>query len=173
VAPLPLTPLEGAAAAVVLGAALVAGAVRALWSRHRDRRYGALVATDARRGPELVSERYRLVGRPDELRRGPDGRLVPVELKSRRSPAGGPAYSHRVQVWAYCLLLEESTGRAPAFGVVRYSDSEFRIPWDAGARGELLRLRAELDRPYDGRARPSAGRCHACSWRLACDARAR
>ncbi|MGI0133258.1 MAG: CRISPR-associated protein Cas4 [Thermoplasmata archaeon] len=157
-----------AAALVVLGRSIAA-----LRSLAHARRHGRLESVDVQPGPVLRSARYRLVGRPDELRRRPDGRPVPVELKSRRAPAGGPPPSHVVQVWAYCLLLEDVTGIAPPYGVVRYGDgTEFRIEWTAEARRELLRWREAVDRPYDGRATPSPARCRRCPWAVACDARA-
>lgn len=162
-----------AVALVLLGLLLAAWAVRALSARRRDRSLGTLVATDAGSSTRLRSHRYRIQGRPDELRQAPDGRLVPVEHKSRSAPAGGPPRSHLVQVWAYCLLVEETTGRPPPFGVLRYADREFRVPWDGSARAELLALRRELDRPYDGRATPSSGRCARCPWVGSCDARYR
>jgi CRISPR-associated exonuclease Cas4 len=169
----PLSTLEVLAAVVLLGIVLVTLALRALLARSRDLRLGTLVAVDAGRAVVLRSARYRLSGRPDVLRRLPDGRTVPVELKSRTAPARGPPASHVAQVRAYCLLVEESTGTAPPFGVLRYSDGvEFRIPWDRDARAQLLRLRAELDRPYDGRATPSRAKCAGCRWREVCDARA-
>ncbi len=154
---------------------LVAGA----WSlrrRHAEARYGQLISVDLGpgSGTSLRSERFRLSGRPDELRQARDGRWIPVEWKSRASFAQGPPRSHRAQVWAYCLLVEESTGRAPPFGVVRYSDRrEFQVPWDAAARAGLVRLLDEMRRPYDGRAAPSAGKCAGCRWRPGCDARFR
>jgi CRISPR-associated exonuclease Cas4 len=166
--------LEGVLA-VVLGIGLLYVAARALVGRRAARRAGALVAVDRmdRSQPPLRSERYRLVGRPDELRRLADGRIVPVELKSRRTPPGGPPPSHRIQVLAYALLVEESTGRPPPYGLLRYSDGgEFRIPWDREGRRELLAVRAAVGRPYDGAARPSPGRCRACPYRAGCDARA-
>ena len=157
---------------VVLGLAVAAVALRALALRREDRRYGALVAVDAGSPVTLVSERYRLTGRPDLLRRAPDGRLVPIEVKSRRAPPRGPPLSHLVQVWAYCLLVEDSERAPPPYGVLRYSDgAEFRVRWDAGARAELLRLRADVARPYDGRATPSPAKCAHCTWRAGCDAR--
>ena len=171
-----LPPLNGTTVAVglaVFGLVLAAWALRALSARRRDRTYGALLATDAGSANLLRSHRYRIQGRPDELRELSDGRVVPVELKSRAAPARGPARSHLVQVWAYCLLVEETTGRSPPFGVLRYSDREFRVPWDTAARSELLGLRRTLDRPYDGRATPSSGRCARCPWVGVCDARAR
>lgn len=155
------------------GVALATAAALALGRRRRDRALGPLVAIDAGDALTLRSTRYRLSGRPDVLRRLPDGRVVPIELKSRATPAAGPTASHRVQVWAYCLLVEEATGRAPPFGVIRYGDGgEFRVPWSPRARAELLRLRAEIDRPYDGSATPSRAKCARCGWREVCDARA-
>jgi len=156
---------------VALGILLVAWALRALGLRHRDATLGALVAIDAGRAATLRSDRYRLVGRPDELRRLADGRLVPVELKSRTTPSRGPTPSHVAQVRAYCLLLEDATGAPPPYGILRYADGEFRVRWDDRARGELLRVRAEMLRRYDGRATPSPGRCAQCPWVRVCDAR--
>ena len=169
----PLNATTSAIALVLVGLLLAAWAARALFLRRRDRMLGRLVAVDAGAPATLRSYRYRIEGRPDALRRLSDGRIVPIELKSRSSPAGGPPRSHLFQVWAYCLLVEESTQTAPPFGVLRYADGEFRVRWDATARNELLALRAELDRPYDGRATPSPGRCARCPWVRVCDARYR
>jgi CRISPR-associated exonuclease Cas4 len=157
----------------VVGVAIAAAAARSLAQRHRENAPGTLVAIDAGAPATLRSERYRLSGRPDVLRRLPDGRIVPIELKSRAAPPRGPPRSHLVQVAAYCLLVEESTGRAPPYGLLRYGDGEeYRVPWDASARGDLLRLRREIDQPYDGRATPTPGKCAHCGWRAVCDARA-
>jgi len=166
-----LSPLFFAALLVLAGIGVAAWGIRALVKRSAEGRYGTLRAIDAGQPAVLRSDRYRMQGRPDVLRQLRDGRLVPIELKSRVSPSSGPAHSHVVQVWAYCLLIEEATGRSPPFGVLRYSDREYRIPWGAAARRELLALRAEVLRPYDGRATPSPARCARCSWVEVCDAR--
>ncbi len=170
--PLPLNSDLLAAAIALVGLGLAAAAARALSLRRREAALGRLVAVDAGDPLFLRSERYRLRGRPDAVREQPDGRWVPVELKSRPVPRGGPTRSHMVQVWAYCLLVEETTGRSPPVGVLRYSDGEFRIRWDDRARSDLLAIRRELDRPYDGRASPSPSRCARCPWAPACDVRA-
>jgi CRISPR-associated exonuclease Cas4 len=162
-----------------VGLLVLVAAAAALARRASDRRVrGRLVAADSRAAANryplstLVSRRHRLAGRPDELRALSDGRVYPVELKSRGTPFAGPPRSHVVQVAAYCLLVEETTGRPPPFGTIRYSDGgEFRVPWNDATRGSLLALRAELDRPYDGRARPGVARCRRCRWRAGCDAR--
>ncbi len=165
-------PVLVAGAVAVVGVALAAWALRALIQRRDDNARGRLVAVDACRPATLRSERYGLVGRPDELRRLRDGRIVPVEFKSRSTPPRGPTPSHVVQVRAYCLLVEEATGVTPPYGVLRYSDGEFRVRWDDRAREELLSVRDELLRPYDGRATPSRARCARCPWFGGCDARA-
>lgn len=138
------------------------------------RRHGHLVYVDDRDGDGgLVSHRYHLVGRPDEIRRLPDGRPIPVEWKSRPSPSHEIPFSHQVQLWAYCLLLEDVTGFRPPFGVLRYSDGgEFRLPWDEPSRRRLLALRRDMERAYDGAADPSPAKCARCPWRPGCDARA-
>jgi len=163
-------PLVAGVVAVV-GLALTAWALRALSMRRDDRVLGRLVAVDAGRPATLRSEQYQIMGRPDELRRLADGRVVPVEFKSRTTPPRGPPPSHIVQVRAYCLLVEEATGTPPPYGVLRYSDGEFRVRWDDRARNELLSVRAELLRPYDGRATPSPARCARCPWSAVCDVR--
>lgn len=170
---LPLSPELLALAIVALGLAIVGTGAYLLCARHRDASAGTLVAIDAGAPTTLRSERYRLVGRPDVLRRLPDGRVVPIEVKSRVTPARGPPRSHLVQVWSYCLLAEETTGTAPPYGFLRYSDGgSFRVPWDRSARSELLALRAAIDQPYHGEATPSTGKCARCRWTAVCDATA-
>lgn len=167
-----ITLVEGAAFLVAL--LVLIAALRAWAALRRDREYGRLRSIDVGlRSPTLYAQRWGLSGRPDVVRTLADGRCVPVEIKSRSSPFGGPHRSHRVQVGAYCLILEETTGRAPPFGVLRYGDGqEWRVPWDAAARSEVVRLLAEVRQRYDGRATPSVARCAHCRWRAGCDARA-
>ncbi len=156
------------------GLGVVAWAGRQLLARTRETRLGQLVAVDVGDGRALTlrSSRYRLVGRPDAVRSTRDGTLVPVEVKRRVAPREGTLPSHVAQLWAYCLLLEETTGRAPPFGVLRYSDRDVRVDWDAPSRAELFGILRELDRPYDGRADPSVAKCRGCRFVRVCDARA-
>jgi CRISPR-associated exonuclease Cas4 len=166
-----LSPAFIALVLVLLGVGIVAWGLRALSIRRAELKWGTLTAIDAGRPATLRSERYRIQGRPDALRQSRDGTTIPIEIKSRTSPRSGPTRSHTVQVWAYCLLVEEATRRSPPFGLLRYSDTEYRIPWDAAARAEVLRIRQELAQAYDGRATPSPGKCAHCAWVRSCDAR--
>jgi len=157
---------------VVVGIGAIGASARVLERRRRRRQVGTLVAIDAGRAVVLRSERYRLVGRPDLIRRARDGRPIPVEVKRRAAPREGAFRSHEVQLWSYCLLLEETTGVSPPFGILRYSDREVRVPWDAAARSALLVVRREALAPYRGEATPSPGRCRRCAWAEVCDVKA-
>lgn len=164
----------GEAALLVAGAAILGGAAIMLARRAWDRRYGELISVDVgpNGSPLLRSERYRISGRPDLVRRRRDGRTIPVELKTGPQPEGGPPRSHLVQLYAYCLLLEETESIPPPFGVLRYGDGgEVEVPWGKEEKEILLEIRREMGLPYDGRARPSRARCARCRWRTACDAR--
>jgi CRISPR-associated exonuclease Cas4 len=162
----PLVPVAVLAIGVLV---VAAGAISLRRGRH-DRRLGQLVAVDAGRAVTLRSERYRLAGRPDAVRRRSDGALVPVELKHRAVPPRGPYPSHEIQLGAYCLLVEDATGRSPPFGVLRYADGEVVVPWDDRHRRRLVGLLEEVAAPYDGRATPSPGKCSGCVWSPSCDA---
>jgi len=162
----PVVPLVLGLAGVVVA---VAGAV-SLRRRAVDRRLGELVAIDAGRAATLRSSRYRLAGRPDVLLRAADGTLLPVELKHRPAPAAGPFPSHLVQLGAYCLLVEEATGRSPPFGVLRYTDREVRVAWDPGLRARVIGTLDHVRETYDGRAEPTPGKCRGCVWSDRCDA---
>ncbi|MCI4352095.1 MAG: PD-(D/E)XK nuclease family protein [Thermoplasmata archaeon] len=154
------------------GGLLLVGGLVALARVREQRRSGRLVQADLpnKPGTLLRTPRYRISGRPDELRVLRDGRTIPLEIKSRPTPRSGPPASHRIQVAAYCLLVEETTGRPPPFGLLRYGDGgEFRIDWTPELREQLLVLRRELATPYDGRATPSPARCRRCAWRRSCD----
>jgi CRISPR-associated exonuclease Cas4 len=161
---------------VLLFAVLLFGIATLILVRHlRTRRsMGRLVWTDTDGSrPVLRSVRHRIAGRPDEIRVLRDGRAIPIEIKRRASPRGEVPFSHLIQLWAYCLLIEESTGRSPPYGILHYGDGgEIRARWDASARAELEALRSQMDRPYRGEATPSIARCRHCSWRAGCDRRA-
>jgi hypothetical protein len=59
---------------VLVGLLVTAIAIRGLIARRHDLALGSLVAIDAGAPVTLRSDRYRLSGRPDVLRRLPDGR---------------------------------------------------------------------------------------------------
>ena len=121
----------------------------------------------------LVSHRYRLTGKPDyvlETRAG----LIPVEVKPSRQSTT-PYESDLMQLTAYCLLLEDSTDRAPPYGLLRYATQTFRVPYTPTSRAALIELLADMrnDRDSDDVARShgEAPRCRACGFYAVCDDR--
>ena len=118
----------------------------------------------------LFSNRYRLTGRPDYVVRH-QGKFVPVEIKSATG-VKQPYDSHVLQLWAYCLLLEENERQAPPFGFLSYPAATFRIPYTPQARAHLLeiltRLRADLYMEDVPRSHSDPHRCQHCGFRLHC-----
>ncbi|MDQ3704588.1 MAG: CRISPR-associated protein Cas4 [Chloroflexota bacterium] len=122
-------------------------------------------------GKPLYSARYGLAGTPDyivQTRRG----LVPVEVKLGRTE-DEPHESHLLQVLAYCLLIEETEGKRPAYGLLRYSNNTFQVDYNKETRAYLISvldemrhaaLMTEVDRNHDNPAR-----CRACGYRPLCD----
>ena len=119
----------------------------------------------------MSSQIHGLVGRPDELQRSPDGRVVPVEVKSSRRPSHGrPLYfSHVLQLYAYCQIVEDRYGAAPPYGLLIYSDGIPRkVAWDDRARQELSAWVARFREPYGGEALPTVPKCRNCSYLPVC-----
>jgi CRISPR-associated exonuclease Cas4 len=160
----------------------------ALWLALRARRgqqqsglpQGRLVYADMGRWSAVAqpyfSQRYRLAGKPDYLVDSDDG-LTPVEVKHTDAPAGGQAYaSHIMQLAAYCLLVEETHGETPSYGLIRYNDATIRIDYTPRLRSRLLDLleevRAGRGLANVGRPHSDAARCRACGVRHACGAEA-
>lgn len=55
-------------------------------------------------------------------------KIVPVELKTGTAPLQGVWGSHRIQLGAYCMLLEEHFNTSIKEGVVVYLDSRKEVP---------------------------------------------
>ncbi|MBI4344301.1 MAG: Dna2/Cas4 domain-containing protein [Euryarchaeota archaeon] len=129
---------------------------------------GAVVYTDAK-GKPLFSRRLLLTGRPDYLVQQ-EGMTVPVEFKARPAPVV-PYASHIGQLHSYCLLVEEVMGTSPGFGVLRYEDREFRIPYTPRERLTLLGRLREMRHIMALGSRPPGqrdNRCTVCGYRTLC-----
>ena len=118
----------------------------------------------------FVSQNYGLRGRPDYVVTQGDFQ-IPVEVKTGRTPRG-PLFSHIVQLGAYCLLIEEETGKAPPYGVLRYEKMEHEIEYGADQRklvtGKLAEMRAALIKGEAHRNHNRPGKCIGCSRRSEC-----
>ena len=122
----------------------------------------------------LASTSLGLSGRPDRLIRLRNGAIIPVEKKSSKRLYD----SHRVQVGAYLLLVEEAYGVRPPYGVVVLGDGrEAKVQntarlrrWTLDVADDIRAQRTHASRP--ARVRPTPGQCRSCGVRDACTQRA-
>lgn len=151
-----------------------------LWLALRLRRatglpWARVVASDTstaqRLQRPLFARRYGLTGKPDYLLQH-DRTFIPVEVKPSRR-AAQPYYSDLMQLAAYCLLIEETTGRPPAYGLLRYRDAGFRLDYTPAVRAELLatlaEMRAALAEADCARSHDDPRRCYGCGFVDMCD----
>ena len=126
---------------ILLGAAvLLLTAVILILIRKRGLPKGTLIyddlAHDGTPADPFYSARYGLSGKPDMILRDGD-RIIPVELKhtpGRERPFPG----HTLQLAAYCLLIEEHYGIRPEYGIIRYRDKQFKVPFTKELERKLL-----------------------------------
>jgi CRISPR-associated exonuclease Cas4 len=170
-----MIPLGSALALILIG-------ILVLWISRRIQRAtglptGRVVYADTsqwqRTESPMISQRWRLVGRPDYVvSRGRE--VIPVEVKSGRRP-DPPYKSHLLQLAAYCLLVEEWAGRRPSYGLLRYDDAVVEVPFDDALRRRVIEMLAEMRRAAEyidvPRSHDDPARCRACGVRYACDQR--
>ncbi len=161
---------------------IIVGLLALAWGRTLQTRSGLpsgeviYIDTRAWRPVEkpLFSAAYRLAGKPDYLVK--TGRAVaPVEVKSSEAPEGGPRDGHVLQLAAYCLLVEEVTGKRPAYGIIKYADKAFTVENTDRLRSTLCDLLDEMRQAVSAggahRSHADAWRCAGCGYRHACDER--
>lgn len=133
----------------------------------------AYVDTESGRPETMVSKTLPLEGRPDYVVER-DGRRVPVEVKSGRTPKR-PYDSHVLQLAAYCHLIESQTGTRPEHGILEYPERKFEVPYSERVEDELVRtlLRIQLaERTGEAhRDHRSKARCAGCARRHGCPER--
>lgn len=125
------------------------------------------------RTPEkpLIARKLGLVGKPDyllEMR----GRTIPVEVKPGRR-AARPYESDLMQLAAYCVLVEETTGAAPPYGLLRYAERTFRLDYTEQTRETLLaildEMRDALEDDNGDRSHDDVRRCAGCGFFEQCE----
>ncbi len=119
----------------------------------------------------LFSARLQLTGKPDYLVRT-GAEIVPVEVKSGPAPAGGAHPGHVLQLAAYCALVAEAYGRRPPYGLIKYGDKLWRVPYTSALEQELWAvlddMRADAEADDVDRSHQAPARCAACGLREAC-----
>lgn len=158
---------------IVLALLLLTGA--ALLRRRSGLPWGRVYADDVSAGrtlqKPLVSRRLGLTGKPDYIieRRGAQ---IPVEVKPGRR-AEAPYDSDLMQLAAYCVLLEETSGVAPPYGLLRYAERSFRLEYTPAVRERLLDLLDEMHELLDAddaaRSHADPRRCSGCGFRDSCE----
>lgn len=166
---------------ILLACILIAAALVVLWAASRSRAAsglpaGRVIYQDTNRWSKVEKPLYDpisgLTGKPDYLVMEQDI-PIPVEVKSGRAPAT-PHDSHVFQLAAYCLLVERTTGKRPPYGILRYRDATFSIPYSDALRDELEDLMADMrahKQKEVHRSHNEPARCARCGFRNVCDQR--
>jgi CRISPR-associated exonuclease Cas4 len=119
----------------------------------------------------FFSRRYRLTGKPDYIAQDETGAMIPIEVKPHRT-ALQPRHSDTMQLMAYGILVGETFGTRPAYGLLKYRDAVFQIAFTEELRAEFLEI---LDAMRAARRAEDVPRNHAdpmkckyCGYREAC-----
>jgi CRISPR-associated exonuclease Cas4 len=162
-------------ALALIAVAFLLLALAALLRRRSGLPWGRVLADDASRGRALerplVSRRLGLTGKPDYLieRRGA---TIPVEVKPGRR-AKQPYEADLMQLAAYCVLVEETSGQAPPYGLLRYAEATFRLHYTPAVRERLLVLLDEMQQLLEAddavRSHNEARRCAGCGFQTSCE----
>jgi CRISPR-associated exonuclease Cas4 len=127
---------------------ILAGIVLLLVVREEQKGFGALAGeriyqdTKERPGRNLYAKTLNLVGKPDYLVKE-HGVVIPVEVKTGKTPRS-PYENHKMQLWAYCLLVEENYATPPLFGYLLYPENDFQIPYTKREREKVEKVVAEI-----------------------------
>lgn len=117
----------------------------------------------------LFSERHKLVGRPDRIVKQGNA-YIPEEWKSSKRVSHG----HRLQLGTYFILIEETYGVRPPFGVVVLGDgTRVEVTNTDALRAEVLTIANQI-RLHRGKLLESIpvsqppNKCRACGQRPNC-----
>lgn len=165
---------------IILALVLFVLALILLWGSARQRQRsglpgGRVVYTDTgawkRLEQPLFDPSIGLTGKPDYLVER-DGRLIPVEVKTGRTPSA-PYDSHIYQAAAYCLLVERALGKRPPYAIIHYPERDFAIDYTPELESALLDTLADLRRDElrqdVERSHEEPNRCARCGFRDDCD----
>lgn len=121
----------------------------------------------------LYDSTLGLTGKPDYLLRRNEG-YIPVEVKSMWAPRA-PYDSHRLQLGAYCALVEGTFGKRPPYGLLRYRNRTFKIAFTEEFEEEVLEaikdIRSHKEFEEICRSHEHPNRCARCGFREHCDQR--
>jgi CRISPR-associated exonuclease Cas4 len=167
---------------LILLLALLAGALF-IWAEQQKRRtglpQGKVIYADSDQWQAVTEPLYdlqlKLTGKPDYILRLREGVLVPVEVKSTPAPTQ-PYANHIMQLAAYCLLLERTSGQRPPYGLLRYRNQTFQVDYTPELEQTLLALVEEIREVErqgvaPARSHIETNRCRGCGYREICEQR--
>lgn len=108
-------------------------------ARNKDYLWKKIGAIARQSNVYLETERYHLRGIVDEVLTLQDGSLAPVDFKFSNT-----AYtfrSHRIQLYTYCLLIEEVFGKPVKKGYIFYirdGNRQEEVPYGEAARVSVI-----------------------------------
>ncbi len=122
-------------------------------------------------GEPLLATSLPLSGKPDYVILSPEGVPIPVELKLSVE-AEEPQRHHVMQLAAYFVILEDRYEQPPAYGVLRYANKDFTIPYTDALKRKVARRLAEMER-CDEQHPPALthqlpSKCHTCPFQPIC-----
>jgi CRISPR-associated exonuclease Cas4 len=119
----------------------------------------------------LYDPTFNLTGKPDYLVDSGD-RIIPVEVKSRHLKTA-PFDSHIYQLAAYCLLIEQTFGIRPPYGILHYSNQDVAIDYTPELEQSVIdiirEIRSVIRRRGLDRSHQSTSRCRGCGFNTVCD----
>jgi CRISPR-associated exonuclease Cas4 len=130
--------------------------------------------TAARPAEILYSRIHKLVGKPDRLITQADGTIIPIEVKTGRTPES-PYLGHVMQLMVYCVLIEENFGVRPPHGIIQYPDRDFTVAFTPAQEAQLHLIVADMRRKKTWESIPrnhnNSRVCGACGYNTMCDER--
>ncbi len=142
-------------------------------ARNKDYLWKKLGAVARRSDVQLESERYHLRGVVDEVITLADGSMAPVDFKFTRTEH--TFRSHRIQLYAYCLLIEEAFAKAVKKGYIFYireGSRQEEIAFDEKARNLVTETINDILEIIQKEKMPKAtkvrSRCADCTYKNIC-----
>ena len=122
---------------------------------------------------KVVSNNLGLIGKIDQLELHKET-IIPIELKTGKSPSNGIWPGHRIQIAAYALLLEDQYKKKVNSGSVIYLDQNIKrtIPINPFLKDEIIELRNQVEQLLASKELPdfteNRNKCEKCSLKKHC-----
>jgi len=139
---------------------------------------GRIIYADTQQWAKVERPLYdallNLSGKPDYLVQQGENAVIPVEVKTGRTPTT-PHDSHIFQLAAYCLLAERVLHKRPAYGILHYPNRTYAVDYTPALESALLDVLAEMRvqerRGEADRSHEEPARCARCGYRAHCNQR--